>query len=276
MQEEAEWMEAYTSFAKVYDTFMDETPYEEWASYIHAMIQKYGVSKPTDLQQEISEDTILESERNLVLDLGCGTGEMTERLAAYGYDMIGIDNAEEMLSIAMEKREETDSKTLYLLQDMRELELYSTVGTVVSVCDSVNYLLAEEDLLTTFRLVNNYLYPGGIFIFDFNTVYKYEQVIGDTTIAENREECSFIWENYYYPDEQVNEYDLTIFVREDGNDCYRKFTETHYQRGYTLAQMRSLIEQAGMTYIEAIDADTHEVVTEKSERIYMIARECGK
>lgn len=269
-------MEAYTSFAKVYDTFMDETPYEDWAFYLHEMIQKYGVSQPTDAGRVIVKENALESERNLVVDLGCGTGAMTEQLASYGYDMIGIDNAEEMLSIAMEKQALTGSKILYLLQDMRELELYSTVGTIVSVCDSVNYLLEEEDLLTTFELVNNYLYPGGIFIFDFNTVYKYEEVIGDTTIAENRDDCSFIWENYYHLEEQINEYDLTIFVREGKEECYRKFTETHYQRGYTLEQMRSLIEQAGLRFVEAVDADTHEEVTDTSERIYIIARECGK
>lgn len=96
---------------------------------------------------------------------------------------------------------------------MRELDLYSTVGTVISVCDSVNYILEEEELLQVFRLVNNYLYPGGVFIFDFNTAYKYREVIGNTTIAENREDCSFIWENYYDPEEEINEYDLTISCR---------------------------------------------------------------
>ena len=146
--------------------------------------------------------------------------------------MIGIDNAADMLEMAMEKRVKSGLDILYLLQDMRSFELYGTVGAVVSVCDSVNYLLEEEDVVETFRLVNNYLYPGGLFIFDFNTVYKYEIVIGDTTIAENREECSFIWDNFYHEEEEINEYDLTIFVQEDEKpDLYRKFQETHYQRG---------------------------------------------
>lgn len=101
---------------------------------------------------------------------------------------------------------------------MRELELYGTVGAVVSVCDSLNYLLEEEDIIQVFRLVNNYLYPGGVFLFDFNTVYKYEMVIGDSTIAENREDCSFIWENYYDAGSRMNEYDLTVFVKEDAMD----------------------------------------------------------
>lgn len=258
-------MEAYTDFAYVYDTFMDETPYEEWCSFVKKMIEKYGVSKPE------KSKTLLDSEKNLVLDLGCGTGTLTRLLAGEGYDMIGIDNSPDMLEIAMEKSAEKGQEILYLLQDMRQFELYSTVGTVISVCDSLNYLLSEEDLLQTFRLVNNYLFPGGIFLFDFNTVYKYEEVIGDTTIAENREECSFIWENYYHPKEQINEYEITVFAQEQ-DGMYRKFTETHYQRGYTAQQMKYLVEQAGMQVECMLDADTREEITEKSERIYVIAR----
>lgn len=158
---------------------------------------------------------------------------------------------------------------------MRELDLYSTVGTVISVCDSVNYILEEEELLQVFRLVNNYLYPGGVFIFDFNTVYKYREVIGNTTIAENREDCSFIWENYYDPEEEINEYDLTIFVQEE-EDIFRRFTETHLQRGYTAEQMRALLEQAGLNVLEIMDSDTGEAATATSERVYIVAKEQQK
>ena len=250
-------MEAYTDFADVYDTFMDETPYEEWCEFLNRILEKYKVPK------------------GLVLDLGCGTGTLTEMLSQEGYDMIGVDNSEQMLAIAMEKRDESGENILYLLQDMREFELYGTVGAVISVCDSLNYLLEEEELVQTFKLVNNYLDPKGIFIFDFNTVYKYREIIGDATIAENREDCSFIWDNFYHEEEEINEYDLTIFVREDG-DIFRKFEENHFQRGYRLEQMVRALEQAGMEFITAMDADTHEEVTNTSERIYCIAREKGK
>lgn len=263
-------MEAYQDFAYVYDKFMDATPYEEWSEFLAELIEKYGVSKP-----ERDAEGLLDSERNLVVDLGCGTGTLTELLYQKGYDMIGVDNSESMLNIAMEKKEKSGSEILYLLQDMRELELYSTVGTVVSVCDSINYILEDEELLTVFSLVNNYLYPGGIFIFDFNTDYKYREVIGDTTIAENREDCSFIWENLYDPEEELNEYSLTFFVQEEG-DSFRRFTETHLQRGYTVEQMRRLVEQSGMTIVKILDADTREAVTDTSERVYIVAREQGK
>lgn len=304
-------MEAYTDFAEVYDTFMGDVPYEEWADFLASLIEAYGVSRPVrepgevqeleeapesrEIQEfeealeagevqefeevqeelEVTEEDALISERNLVLDLGCGTGTITELLYEKGYDMIGVDSSEEMLQIAMDKKFETQSDILYLCQDMRELDLYSTVGTVVSVCDSLNYLLMDEDVIETFRLVNNYLFPGGIFIFDFNTIYKYEEVIGDTTIAENREDCSFIWENFYSCEDHINEYDVTVFERQE-DDLYRKFMETHYQRGYSLDEMKAFLEKAGLTFVTAMDEKTHEDPTETSERIYVIAREHGK
>ncbi len=183
-----------------------------------------------------------------------------------------------MLHIAIQNKQKNGSEVLYLNQDMRDLDLYSTVGTVISVCDSLNYILEEEELLEVFQKVNRFLYPGGIFIFDFNTVYKYKEVIGNTTIAENREDCSFIWENYYLPEEEINEYDITVFVKEAGEEeeYYRKFSETHYQRGYTVEQMRDLLEKAGFKVEAVLDADTQEGCTGQSERVYMVARECSK
>ncbi|MCH5341561.1 MAG: class I SAM-dependent methyltransferase [Acetatifactor sp.] len=263
-------MEAYGDFSGVYDELMDNIPYEQWSLRLDTLIRKYGVSRP-----ERNAEGILDGERNLVLDLGCGTGTLTELMYGLGYDMIGVDMSEAMLNIAMEKRVASGSEILYLNQDMRDLELYSTVGTVYSACDSLNYILEEDELLQVFSLVNNYLFPGGIFIFDFNTDYKYRELIGNTTIAENRENCSFIWENYYDPEEGLNEYDLTVFVRQE-EENFRRFSEVHVQRGYTLEQMMSLLERSGLVVLEAADADTSGPVTPESGRIYIVAREQGK
>ena len=251
-------MEAYTSFAEVYDTFMDNVPYEEWAEYLAELLQEYDI------------------EDGLVLDLGCGTGSLTEILATKGYDMIGADGSAEMLEIAMEKKAQSGHDILYLLQDMREFELYGTVRAVVSVCDCVNYITDEKELEQVFRLVNNYLDPEGIFIFDFNTEYKYKEILGEQTIAEDREDCSFIWDNYYYEDESMNEYELTLFIREQDSNLYRKYQEIHYQKAYTLDAMRELVEWSGLEFVTAYDAYTRKAPTETSERICVVAREHGK
>lgn len=250
-------MEAYTGFAAVYDRFMDNVPYEEWAGYLWELLKEYGI------------------EGGLVLDLGCGTGNLTETLAGYGYDMIGVDNAEDMLQIAMEKREKSGFDILYLLQDMREFELYGTVAAVVSICDSMNYLTEYEELVHTLSLVNNYLDPGGIFIFDLNTLHKYRDVIGDSTIAESREDCCFIWDNVFDEEERINEYDLTLFIEEEGG-LYRRFEETHYQKAYTLEEIRQAVAEAGMELEAVYDAFTREEPKEDSERVYVVARERGK
>lgn len=252
-------MDAYTDFAKVYDIFMDNVPYEEWADYLQSILKEYEIRD------------------GLVLDLGCGTGSMTECLASRGYDMTGVDNSAEMLEIAMEKKGRSGHDILYLLQDMRGFELYGTVRAVVCICDSLNYITEESELKQVFRLVNNYLDPKGIFIFDFNTEYKYKEVLGNQTIAEDREDCSFIWDNYYYEDEKINEYELTLFIRDSEHPkLYRKYQEGHYQKAYQLETIRKLIEKSGLEFIAAYDAFTKEKPGDNSERICVIAREKGK
>ena len=272
-------MDAYTSFARVYDMFMDNIPYHEWCAYLTGLLQEYGVND------------------GLVLDLGCGTGTLTELLDDAGYDMIGVDCAEDMLEIAMEKKLESGKDILYLLQDMREFELFGTVRAVVSICDSMNYLLKYEDLVQTLKLVNNYLDPGGVFIFDLNTSYKYETLLADHTIAENREEGSFIWENDFDKESRLNTYALTLFIPEGrgvlagqdvlkknddsgewdcGSELYRKYEEVHVQRAFSLEEIRQAVEEAGMRLLTIYDAFTHHPPERESERVYFIVRESGK
>lgn len=249
-------MDAYRQFARVYDMFMDNVPYEEWRDYLLKILHR----------EDIRE--------GLILDLGCGTGAMTRLLAQEGYDMIGIDASEEML---MEARDESQEYPgiLYLLQDMREFELYGTVRAIVSVCDSMNYIMSEEDLRRVFSLANNYLDPGGIFIFDMNTPYKYRELLGERTFCENREESSFIWENYFDGETGINQYDLTLFIREE-DGRYGKYEETHVQRAYDIDTVRRLVEEAGMKYEGAFEVPDGGGLKADTERIYIIAREHGK
>lgn len=253
--DEMEEMDAYTGFAEVYDQFMMDVPYEQWRDIIINELKKASV------------------EDGLLLDLGCGTGTLTGMLAQAGYDMIGVDGSEEML---MEAREKTDNPDiLYLCQDMRAFELYGTVRAVVSTCDTMNYLLTPEDFIQTVRLVNNYLDPGGLFIFDLNTLYKFREVMGNTTIAESGEDASFIWDNYFDEETGRNEYDLTLFIgREDG--LFERQVEVHEEQGYTLEEVKGFLAAGGMEFVRVFDADTGEEPTDTSEKVFFIAREKGK
>jgi len=254
-------VEAYEGFGQVYDEFMDNVPYDEWCEYIVDMLNEHGV------------------DGGLCLELGCGTGEVCERLADKGFDMIGLDASSEMLNQAIKKRDESKKDILYLLQDMTEFELYGTVKAVVSICDCLNYLIQNEQLLKTFKLVNNYLDPGGIFLFDMNTRHKYEE-IGDSVIAENREDASFIWENFFDSDENINEYDLTLFVKDESGK-YEKYEETHSQRAYSFDEVKNMLEDAGMEFVSCFKAFTKEEIKDEKamnecERVYFVAREKGK
>ena len=247
-------MEAYSGFAAVYDMYMDNIPYDSWADNILSLFKKYNMPM------------------EIVCDLGCGTGQMTRRLAAAGYDMIGIDISYDML---MEAMNAPDSEgILYLCQDMRSFELYGTVGAIVSVCDSINYLQDTSELTAVCSLANNYLDPGGLFIFDVKTVHYYEQ-LGQSTIAENRDEGSFIWENEYDPDTRDNEYYLTIYTaNEDGT--YDRLEEDHLQHAFTDSEIRDAIASGGLSLLEVLDAATMAAPTEDTERLIYIAREVTK
>ena len=247
-------MEAYTGFASVYDMYMDNIPYDDWANNIETLFEKY------DMSMEI------------VCDLGCGTGQMTRRLKAKGYDMIGIDISYDMLMEAMTA--EDSQGILYLCQDMREFELYGTVGAVVSVCDSMNYLTNSSDLLTVMKLVNNYLDPKGLFIFDVKTEHYFKK-LGTNTIAENREEGSFIWENDYNEETKDNYYFLTIY-EENEEGTFDRYEEEHLQHAFSIEEIKDAIAKSGLQFLEVLDVNTMSTPTEDSDRLYFIAREVTK
>ena len=226
-------MEAYTGFAPVYDMYMDNIPYDTWATNIKNLFEKYNMPM------------------NIVCDLGCGTGQMTRRLKNFGHDMIGIDNSYDML---MEAQEQEDSEgILYLCQDMRSFELYGTVGAVVSVCD---------------------LDPKGLFIFDIKTENYYKK-LGTSTIAENREEGSFIWENDYDETTKDNYYYLTIYEAND-EGTFDRYEEEHLQHAFSQDEVVSAIEQSGLQLLEVLDVATMEAPKDDSDRLYFIAREVSK
>lgn len=291
--------QAYTGFAQVYDLFMDNVPYERWHEFVLECFQKYGLTPGMQIDcnkynlealgVDLTDPAYAENmtqEHNTVLDLGCGTGVLTRMFAQDGFDVIGVDLSEEMLDIAKEAEYASDEPggIIYLCQDMCELELFGTVGAVVSICDCLNYVLELDKIADVFKRVNNYLFPGGLFVFDFNTVHKYRDVIGNATIAENREQASFIWDNYYHEKERINEYALSVFVKDDceltdypeGAEAYVKFSETHFQKGYTLEEIKWALGEAGLECLETFDGDTFGPANNQSERIFVIAKECTK
>lgn len=245
--------EIYGEFAYVYDEFMDNIPYEQWHDYLHKLLIKYGV------------------EKGIVTELACGTGTMTKLLADDGYDMIGIDISYEMLDVARQKY--TDDNILFLNQDMRELDLYGTAAAMVCVCDGMNYITDEKELLKVFEKIKIFLDYNGVFIFDMKTRHFYNDILGSRTIAENREDASFIWENEFHKDTGINEYLLTIYsLIDDENDLFERSEEIHHQRAYDIKLVNDCLEKAGLTCLEVYDAFTENAAKDDSERIYFVAQ----
>ncbi|MCR5686229.1 MAG: class I SAM-dependent methyltransferase [Lachnospiraceae bacterium] len=246
-------MEQYTGFAGVYDEFMDNVPYDEWVDYLYGLLVRVGVSG------------------GILCELGCGTGKITRRLKGKGYDMIGIDCSAEMLQVARGREKPGDESILYLQQDMREFELYGTVAGIVSICDSMNYILTKQDMLKVFKLVNNYLDINGVFIFDLNTVHYYKDVLSDNVICDNREDASLIWENSYDQRSRKNRYDLTLYTKEPSG-MFQRCEETHFQRAYALEDVKGMLDKAGLEPLMCLRAFTDRNASEKDERVYFVAK----
>lgn len=250
-------MACYRRFAHVYDYFMAEAPYAAWAGYIDHIL-KTGTRGPGGENPP------------LVLDLACGTGGITLPLARRGYDMIGVDRSPDMLTVARDKADRKKLSILFLAQDMRELDLYGTVDAALCVCDGLNYLLTEAELAEVFVRVARFLNPGGIFIFDMNTEYKFKMILSGNTFSESGREASYRWQNHYDRLTGINEYTLHFTVRGPAGRN-EHFNETHRQRAYPADTVHTLLCGAGLRLLQVNDAYTDNAPAHNSERLSFIA-----
>ena len=258
--------QGYTAIARVYDKLNAEIDYAAWADFIEASFDRYLPARP-----------------ELVLDLACGTGSMTLELAKKGYDMIGIDGSAEMLSEAY-NRAAGQPGILWLHQDMRSFELYGTVGAVTCCLDSLNYLLSPEDLAKCFSTVHNYLEPNGLFLFDMNTPFKFENVYGNNayvledelvwdegTEDEERAAVYCGWQNTYSADTRLCEFDLSLF-EEMPDGSYRRSDEHQVERCYTMGEIQNALQNAHMELLGVFSSYQFGTTDEKTERWYFAAR----
>lgn len=247
-------MNRYTNFASVYDTFMDNIPYEEWCDFVAEKLCLYNINK------------------GIVVELGSGTGNFSTLLCDKGYKVYGIDNSYSMLAVALDKLvPKYYDRIRYSLQDMRDFKLPRPVKAIVSVCDSMNYITSVEDLYTVFNNVYNNLSDDGLFIFDIKTIHFFRNILGDDIIADTYEDSSFIWENNYDEDTSINTYTLNIFTKYKKN-LYKKNTETHYQRGYELSRIEAALEECGFHVLEVVDELTKASPSSDSERVFFISK----
>jgi SAM-dependent methyltransferase len=159
---------------------------------------------------------------------------------------------------------------LYLNQDMREFELYGTVDAVLCLMDSINYVTSERDVKKVFKLVKNYLNPDGIFIFDINSEYKLENVLGNNVFYDVDEEITYIWQNSYKKKTGLCEFDLTFFIKE--GEYYRKYDEQHVERAYAIDELKVIAEEVGLEVLGVYDDLSLKKPDDESERIFFVCK----
>jgi len=242
----------YEGFASVYDQLMTNTPYDAWYALLKDKINKYKLPG------------------KLIVDLACGTGGMTNRLAKDAYQCLGLDLSEEMLLIAQEKAYNSNLKVQYIQQDMSQMELFKKYDAFISFCDGFNYITDGETLKSIFLKIHDYLKADGLLIFDVSSDYKLQHVLGGQVFTETSKEASYIWENYFDEKTQLLEFDLTLFSKE--GQYYKRYDEVHMQRAYSITQLKTYMIEAGFELLEVVDTNTGGPVTDTSERWCFIGR----
>ena len=250
----------YDFLAPFYDNFNGDIDYSQWADFIEKIIER----EYTDGNPE------------LILDLGAGTGSMTIELAKRGYDMTGVDYSTDMLDVARERASEEgiSEKILWLYQDMREFELYGTVDVALCCLDGINHLTGRSDLDKCFKLVHNYLNPNGLFVFDVNGKYKFENIYGDETYVMESDDAYCVWQNYYNRKTHICDFYITLFKECDGGK-YERFEDVQREKMYTLKYLKQALLRNSMEFIGAYSDFNFKDASDEDERIYIVAR-CKK
>ncbi len=244
--------EQFTVLAEYYDR-LNGADYKAYAEFVQRVFKRYGTG-----------------EQSLVLDLGCGTGSLTMALADLGYDMIGADISPEMLTVALDRAYDSGKSILYLNQDMREFELYGTVDGIVCALDGINYLQKREDVVKTFKLVRNYLNPGALFVFDVNSEYRFKEVLAKRDFFLEDKGVYMGWHSDFDEKSGVCSFDLTLFVEnEDGT--YTKHEEEQSEKLWTDAQLKQLIDEAGLELVDVFaDFDMKKATKTDEKRFYVV------
>lgn len=247
-------MDQYKDFAFIYDELMNEVDYNGWVEYIEKIIEKEG----TKVQN--------------ILELACGTGNLTIPLTKKNYDIAGIDISEEMLGVAREKAEKEGVELVLLQQDIAELDFDITnLDCVLCACDGFNYITYDEDLENVFKKTYELLKENGLFIFDISSFYKLSSVLGNNMYGENREDIAYMWQNYFDDEENLVEMELAFFVKdEDGR--FERFEEVHQQRAYTEDEIIESLQISGFTDIKVYGDFTFEKPKKDSERIFFVCK----
>lgn len=245
---------SYGIFSSVYDILTENVKYEKIANKICSLLHENGVNG------------------GLLLDLGCGTGTLSLLLESKGYDVIGVDASEDMLMVANEKKYEENSSAMFLCQEAESLDLFGTIDCAVSVLDTVNHIDTLENVEKAISKVSLFMNMGGIFIFDINTPYKHEKVLGNNTFIYDMDEVYCAWQNSYDKENATTNIDLDFFIKNEDNECYERYSESFSEYGYNPQEIFAILEKCGFEILNTYDDYSNNPVKADTERITIVAK----
>lgn len=245
---------SYGIFSSVYDILTENVEYERIAAKICSLLHENRV------------------DGGLLLDLGCGTGTLSFLLEQKGYDIIGVDPSEDMLAVANEKKYDENSQAIFLCQSGEELDLYGTIDCAMSVLDTVNHIPDLEKIKETFLKVSLFMNMGGVFIFDMNTPYKHEKILGDNTFVYDMDEVYCVWQNSFLEKENKTQIDLDFFIKNEDDEGYERYSESFCEYSYRPEDLISILEECGFEISGTYDDYTDNKVNEETQRITVVAK----
>lgn len=248
-----EIMSGYSAFSSVYDVLTQNVDYPKRAAYIADLLALGGIKG------------------GILLDLACGTGAMSVEMAKRGYEVIGVDAAGEMLSVAMNRACEAEQNILFLCQTMQELDLYGTVNACICTLDSINHLTEREDVQLAFDRVSLFTEPGGVFVFDVNTPYKHRNILANNTFVYDVDGVYCVWQNTLDGETDTVQIDLDFFEEiEEG--LYERSQESFCERAYSIEDLEAMLQKAGFEVLAVYGELTTKAPEETAERVFITAR----
>lgn len=243
----------YDSFASNYDILTTDVDYKKRAEYICSLFKRYG-KMPT-----------------LLLDLACGTGGFSNEFASLGVEVIGVDLSPEMLNVAAANSRNLGLDVLYLCQDAAELDLFGTINGAICCQDSLNHITDFEDLCKVLKRVSLFMEKDGLFIFDLNTLYKHETVLGNNTFVIEIENLYCIWQNEFDP--ATNYVDIALdFFKETDEGLYERTSEYITERFYSNEEIKKAVEDASMEILGVFEEMTENAPKRDTQRIFYVTR----
>ncbi len=247
-------MSGYSVFARYYDDLTANIDYRKRGGYFNEIIRKFKSTK-----------------ENILLDLACGTGSISEVMADLGYDVIGVDYSDEMLGMAIEKKFESGLNIQYLCQDMRKLDMFGTIDVTICALDSINHLSSLDDVRKVFENVAFFSEQNGLFIFDVNTTYKHRSILANNTFTYETDKVYCVWENTLVPETDEVKMNLEFFELEE-NGHYSRSSDSFSEKAYSEEDIERLLCKSGFEILAKYGDDTFDAPTVTTQRIVYTAR----